>query len=127
MHTFAISREDRAGRVVITPAHVMNLPSSVLPLAASLFVSATLSLGSPDVSAADAAPRPNIVFLLVDDLGRSDVGFMGSKDFNTPNIDKLAHGGAILDAHYVQPVCSPTRAALMTGRYATRTGVYTIV
>ena len=77
--------------------------------------------------AENAAPRPNIVFLLIDDLGRSDVGFMGCKDIQTPNIDKLAHGGAILDAHYVQPVCSPTRAALMTGRYATRTGVYTIV
>lgn len=77
--------------------------------------------------AAAAAPRPNIVFFLIDDLGRSDVGFMGGKDIRTPNIDQLAHGGAILDAHYVQPVCSPTRAALMTGRYATRTGVYTIV
>lgn len=73
------------------------------------------------------APRPNIVFLLIDDLGRSDVGFMGCQDIRTPHIDRLAHGGAILDAHYVQPVCSPTRAALMTGRYATRTGVYTIV
>jgi arylsulfatase A-like enzyme len=71
--------------------------------------------------------RPNIVFFLIDDLGRSDVGFMGCTDIRTPQIDKLAHGGAILDAHYVQPVCSPTRAALMTGRYATRTGVYTVV
>jgi arylsulfatase A-like enzyme len=73
-----------------------------------------------------AAP-PNIVFFLIDDLGRTDVGFMGCKDIQTPNIDALAKGGAILDAHYVQPVCSPTRAALLTGRYATRTGVYTIV
>jgi arylsulfatase A-like enzyme len=77
--------------------------------------------------AGDAALRPNIVFFLIDDLGRSDVGFMGCTDIRTPQIDKLAHGGAILDAHYVQPVCSPTRAALMTGRYATRTGVYTVV
>jgi arylsulfatase A-like enzyme len=79
------------------------------------------------VPAAESPVRPNIVFLLIDDLGRSDVGFMGGKDIRTPNIDKLAQGGAILDAHYVQPVCSPTRAALMTGRYATRTGVYTVV
>jgi len=76
---------------------------------------------------AKEALRPHIVFFLIDDLGRNDVGFMGSKRFQTPQIDKLAHGGAILDAHYVQPVCSPTRAALMTGRYATRTGVYTVV
>jgi arylsulfatase A-like enzyme len=79
------------------------------------------------VHAADPAPRPNIVFFLIDDLGRSDVGFMGCKDIKTPNIDKLAHGGAILESHYVQPVCSPTRAALLTGRYATHTGVYTVV
>jgi len=79
------------------------------------------------VPAAEPPTRPNIVFFLIDDLGRNDVGFMGGRDIRTPNIDKLAQGGAILDAHYVQPVCSPTRAALMTGRYATRTGVYTVV
>lgn len=104
----------------------MNLPSSALSLVASVFPAVAL-LFPISADAADAAPRPNIVYLLVDDLGRSDVGFMGCKDIKTPNIDKLAHGGAILDAHYVQPVCSPTRAALMTGRYATRTGVYTVV
>ena len=76
--------------------------------------------------AADA-PRPNIVYLLVDDLGHTDVGFTGSKDIRTPNIDKLAKEGAVLDSFYVQPVCSPTRAALLTGRYATHTGVYSVV
>jgi arylsulfatase A-like enzyme len=102
-------------------------PISLFPtLAASLLAVVAAAFATP-VFAADSAPRPNIVFLLVDDLGRCDVGFMGSKDFKTPNIDKLAHEGAILDSHYVQLVCSPTRAALMTGRYATRTGVYTIV
>ncbi|MHB8901423.1 MAG: arylsulfatase B [Thermoguttaceae bacterium] len=80
----------------------------------------------PAVLAA-AAEKPNIVFLLVDDLGYADCGFNGGKDILTPNIDKLAGSGAVLEAHYVQPVCSPTRAALMTGRYATRTGVYTVV
>ncbi|MEQ1858491.1 MAG: arylsulfatase [Chthoniobacteraceae bacterium] len=74
-----------------------------------------------------AAPKPNIVFFLIDDLGYADCGFNGGKDIKTPNIDQLAKGGAILESHYVQPVCSPTRAALMTGRYATHTGVYTIV
>src|ERR1051325_6462836 len=76
---------------------------------------------------AAGAPRPNIVFFLIDDLGYADCGFNGGKDIKTPNIDKLAREGTILETHYVQPVCSPTRAALMTGRYATRTGVYTIV
>lgn len=78
-------------------------------------------------SAIAAEARPNVVFLLIDDLGYADCGFNGGKDIRTPNIDKLAASGAILESHYVQPVCSPTRAALMTGRYATRTGVYTIV
>ncbi|CAN5897319.1 hypothetical protein BH11VER1_BH11VER1_30820 [soil metagenome] len=74
-----------------------------------------------------APPQPNIVFFLVDDLGYADVGFNGGKDIKTPNIDKLAREGTILGSHYVQPVCSPTRSALMTGRYPTHTGVYTIV
>lgn len=71
--------------------------------------------------------RPNIICFLVDDLGHTDVGFTGSKEIRTPHIDKLAKGGAILDSFYVQPVCSPTRSCLMTGRYVTRTGVYSIV
>lgn len=72
-------------------------------------------------------PLPNIVYLLIDDLGYADCGFNGGTDIKTPNIDKLAHEGAILKSFYVQPVCSPTRAALMTGRYATHTGVYNVV
>ena len=73
------------------------------------------------------AEKPNIVYFLVDDLGHTDVGFTGSKDVRTPNIDRLAKEGTVLDSFYVQPVCSPTRAALLTGRYATHTGVYTVV
>ena len=71
---------------------------------------------------ASAAERPNIVFFLIDDLGWSDVGFHGS-EIKTPSIDKLAAAGARLEAFYVQPVCSPTRAALMTGRYPMRHGL----
>ncbi|HJZ56346.1 MAG TPA: arylsulfatase [Gemmataceae bacterium] len=70
-----------------------------------------------------AADQPNIVFLLADDLGYADCGFMGGKEIKTPHIDKLAAAGARLDAFYVQPVCSPTRAALMTGRYPMRHGL----
>jgi arylsulfatase A-like enzyme len=76
---------------------------------------------------AAAAEKPNLVYFLVDDLGYADCGFNGGKDIRTPNIDKLAKAGAVLESFYVQPVCSPTRAALLTGRYATHTGVYTIV
>jgi arylsulfatase A-like enzyme len=73
------------------------------------------------------ALRPHVVYFLVDDLGYADVGFMGSRDIRTPRIDRLAREGAVLSSFYVQPVCSPTRSALMTGRYVTRTGVYSVV
>src|SRR5436190_21583872 len=74
-------------------------------------------------SALHAADAPNIVLILADDLGREDCGFMGGKEIKTPRIDKLAVAGTILEAFYVQPVCSPTRAALMTGRYPIRHGL----
>ena len=67
--------------------------------------------------------RPNVVYFLVDDMGREDCGFMGGKEIRTPNIDKLADAGSKLDSFYVQPVCSPTRAALLTGRYPMRHGL----
>jgi arylsulfatase A-like enzyme len=78
---------------------------------------------SPALAIAAEAPRPNIVFILADDLGRNDCGFMGGTEIKTPRLDALAAAGARLDAHYVQPVCSPTRAALMTGRYPMRHGL----
>jgi arylsulfatase A-like enzyme len=74
-------------------------------------------------SAAEPA-RPNIVFFLLDDLGYTDVGFNGG-DIKTAHIDKLASAGARLETFYVQQVCSPTRAALMTGRYPMRHGLQT--
>ena len=70
-----------------------------------------------------AAPKPNIVFIVADDLGYRDVGFTGGTEIKTPHLDKLAKAGARLDAFYVQPVCSPTRGALMTGRYPMRYGL----
>ena len=73
--------------------------------------------------AAAADVRPNILFILADDLGYADVGFTGGKDIKTPNIDTLAAAGARLESFYVQPVCSPTRASLMTGRYPMRYGL----
>ena len=69
---------------------------------------------SPSVQQ-QAAPRPHIVYIVADDLGWKDVGFHGS-DIKTPNIDKLAQDGARLEQFYVQPMCTATRAALMTGR-----------
>ena len=75
----------------------------------------------PAQVAAAAPERPNIVVFLADDLGWKDVGFHGS-EIRTPNIDKLAATGTRLDEFYVQSVCSPTRAAFLTGRYPIRTG-----
>lgn len=65
---------------------------------------------------------PNIVIIVADDLGFSDVGFRGSK-IETPNLDLLASEGMVLDRFYTAPLCSPTRAALMTGRDPVRLGV----
>lgn len=74
-----------------------------------------------------AAARPNIVHIVADDLGWKDVGFNGCQDIKTPNLDALAKDGAKLAQFYVQPMCTPTRAALMTGRYPFRYGLQTIV
>jgi arylsulfatase A-like enzyme len=69
--------------------------------------------------------KPNIVHIVADDLGWKDVGFNGCTDIKTPNIDKLAKDGAKFTRFYVQPMCTPTRAALLTGRYPFRYGLQT--
>ena len=71
-----------------------------------------------------AAEKPNVVFILIDDLGWADVSLHGGA-VPTPVIDSLATDGVHLKAHYVAPVCSPTRTGLLTGRYWSRFGVTT--
>jgi len=78
------------------------------------------------LAVAQAGSRPNIVYIVADDLGWKDVGFHGS-DIKTPNLDALAAAGARLEQFYAQPMCTPTRAALMTGRYPFRYGLQTAV
>ena len=68
------------------------------------------------------AGRPNIVFIIADDLGWDDVGYHGS-EIKTPNIDRLAKQGVRFEQHYVAPTCTPTRVGLMSGRYPSRFGV----
>jgi len=80
----------------------------------------------PRPAATQDAPRPHIVYIVSDDQGWKDVGFHGS-DISTPNIDALAQGGARLEQFYAQPMCTPSRAALMTGRYPHRYGLQTLV
>lgn len=70
-----------------------------------------------------AAQRPNIVIFLADDAGWGDYSHSGNKQVSTPNIDSIAKGGVSHDRFYVQPVCSPTRAEFLTGRYHPRGGV----
>ncbi|AMV29587.1 Arylsulfatase [Gemmata sp. SH-PL17] len=88
----------------------------ILPaLAALLFLTAPLR----------AADTPNIVLVFTDDQGYGDVGCFGAKDFVTPNIDKLAKQGTkFTDFHVSQPVCSASRASLLTGCYANRLGIH---
>lgn len=69
-----------------------------------------------------AGERPNILFLIADDLGWADAGWHGS-EIETPRLDRLAAGGVVLDQHYVTPMCSSTRACLLSGRYSTRFGL----
>jgi arylsulfatase A-like enzyme len=73
------------------------------------------------------AKRPNIVFILADDLGYTDLACYGSKYYETPNLDRMAAEGVRLtDGYTCGPNCQPTRAALMSGQYGPRTGVYTV-
>ena len=86
-----------------------------------LLLSSLLAVFLPVARVNGAASTPHILFVLVDDLGWSDVGFHGSK-IQTPNIDMLASEGVVLNNYYVLPICTPTRSALMTGRYPIHTG-----
>ena len=74
---------------------------------------------------AKAAPpsKPNIIFILADDLGIGNVGCYGADNFKTPNLDRLAQSGIRFEHCYAAPLCGPSRALLLTGRYAYRTGM----
>ncbi len=89
-------------------------PQPILALLCFMAVVAT--------AASPAADRPHIILMLADDLGSRDMSYRGS-NISTPHIDRLASRGVVLDTFYVQSVCSPTRAALMTGRYPIRYGL----
>ena len=75
-------------------------------------------------AAAQPPPRPNVVVFLADDQGWGDLGISGNTNLSTPRIDSIARDGAMLPHFYVSPVCAPTRAEFLTGRYYPRGGVY---
>lgn len=101
----------------------MSVLSTALFIAASALAADSQSV-KPETARRD---RPNIVFILADDLGYTDVACYGSKYYETPNIDRLAAQGLRFTNGYTcGPNCQPTRAALMSGQYGPRTGVYTV-
>lgn len=91
----------------------------------ALFAALSLSLVSVSAIAQTPAEKPNLLFIVADDLGWSDVGWHGGFA-KTPHMDRLVKEGVELDQHYVQPVCTPTRAALMSGRYPGRFGPHAL-
>lgn len=93
----------------------------------ALTIASLLMLLAAAANAADLPrDKPNIVFIMADDLGYTDVACYGSKYYETPNIDRLASQGIKFLSHHHCQNCTPTRAALMSGQYGARTGVYTV-
>ncbi len=100
------------------PSNLLSAPglSTLLGLLAPLFICGSFA----------AERKPNIVFILADDLGWTDTATYGSKYYETPNIDRLATQGMKWTRYHNCQNCQPTRAALMSGQYAPRTGIYTV-
>ncbi len=95
-------------------------PIRLLPAVLAGLVSAWF----PPPAAVAQDPPPNILLILTDDQGFGDIGSHGNPWVKTPHLDRLAAEGARFDRFFVEPVCAPTRAALLSGRYPTRTGVH---
>ncbi|MFZ5828764.1 MAG: arylsulfatase [Planctomycetota bacterium] len=98
--------------------------TSLRLLGTALALLAVHPLTAAKPAAAAHAPRPNILLVVTDDQGYWDVHAAGNDKIDTPTLDRLAAEGVWLDRFYACPVCAPTRAGLLTGRYYLRTGVY---
>jgi len=103
---------------------VKSLRSPIAPLCGIVLLAAHFVGPMSDLQAAEPARRPNVVVILSDDQGWGDLSVHGNTNLSTPNIDSLARDGALFDRFYVCPVCSPTRAEFLTGRYHPRGGVF---
>jgi arylsulfatase A-like enzyme len=96
-------------------------------LSSCALAAAGCSLSGKSAHGRTGGHPPNIVFIFIDDMGWRDVGFMGSKYYETPNIDKLAGQGMVFtNAYSNAPNCAPARACLLSGQYGPRHGVYTV-
>jgi arylsulfatase A-like enzyme len=96
----------------------------VLTLLALLLAVAGLTVAARAAAASSA--KPNIVYILADDLGWTDLACQGSTYYATPHLDRLASQGVRMLRYYNSQNCAPTRAVLMSGQYAPRTGIYTV-
>jgi arylsulfatase A-like enzyme len=108
--------EHRLDRALILP----KTRSPLIPILLLLVLSAFF----PSSADQPAPRRPNIIFILADDLGFTDIACNGSRYYETPNIDRLASQGLRFNRHYHCPNCQPTRAALLSGQHGPRTGVF---
>jgi arylsulfatase A-like enzyme len=89
----------------------------------SLFLIFGITLGGVVQMVAQENERPNVIIIITDDQGYGDLGYTGNPHVKTPNIDAFASESIRFNNFYVSPVCAPTRASLMTGRYSLRTGI----
>ncbi|HEY1599166.1 MAG TPA: arylsulfatase [Pirellulales bacterium] len=92
--------------------------------AISVLLTAFVLVETAHSATAPAKARPNVIVILTDDQGWGDLSVHGNTNLHTPHIDSLARDGALFERFYVQPVCSPTRAEFLTGRYHPRGGVF---
>ena len=118
----SVVRRKPAARIVSAVGVAMHSAATYLIatglIAASSIVAYSVAM---TVSVSAAGTRPNVVLIMSDDQGGGDYGFLGNPVIRTPNLDALAGKSGLLSQFYVSPVCAPTRASLMTGRYNYRT------
>ena len=98
------------------------IPSCLTILLVSILLANT-SCSQPDTAQQSARP-PNVILVMTDDQGYGDIGALGNTMIETPNLDQFHSKSVRLTNYHVDPTCSPTRSALLSGRYSTRTGVW---
>ena len=107
-------------------SHLLNSPSHSIYIAMVTLLAGMIAAWPADLRAADniPVPKPNVLIILADDLGRGDYSAFGTKDIQTPNVDRLCKEGMTFENFFANScVCSPSRASLMTGMYPDRAGV----